>query len=228
MLALIVARGGSKRLPRKCLKLFNGLPLICWTIIAAQKSKVFDDIIVSTDDLEIAEIAKSFGAVVPFIRPDELAGDKTEMLDVVLHAIKFLKFSGQIALLQPTSPLRQDWHIIEACQLFDQGASSVVSFTNVAPNLNWLYSQQPGVLDLKPIGSYFNANEFGFVDNVRSILIPNGAIYMLNSENLKSSGKFITEKTTPYIMDKDHSIDIDTQSDWDLADLIFKGKKYNE
>ena len=196
--------------------------------MAAQKSKVFDDIIVSTDDLEIAAIAKSFGVAVPFIRPDKLAEDKTEMLDVVLHAIEFLKFSGPIALLQPTSPLRRYWHIVEASQLFNQGAPNVVSFTNVAPNLNWLYSQQPGVPGLKSVGSYADSPKFGPVVTTRSILIPNGAIYMLNTEDLRSSELFITEKTAPYIMDKDHSIDIDTQSDWDLADLIFKGKKYNE
>jgi CMP-N,N'-diacetyllegionaminic acid synthase len=108
IIAVITARGGSKRLPGKNIKLLAGKPLIAWTIDTALKSKEVDRVIVSTEDINIAEIAKSYGAEVPFLRPSELAEDNTLSIDVIIHVIKELGLNEDdyILLLQPTSPLR--------------------------------------------------------------------------------------------------------------------------
>lgn len=227
MIALIVARGGSKRLPGKNIKLFNGLPLICWTISAAQKSELFDHIIVSTDNAEIAKISEAYGATVPFLRPAVLASDKAEMLDVVLHATDFLNFSGKIALLQPTSPLRNERHILEAFELMNNSGRKVVSFTKVAQSLDWLYYQEPKSPHLRLVKDDQGSPSIPFDRVSKTVLIPNGAIYMLEAINLRTSGKFIDNQTEPYLMDREDSIDIDTQSDWDFADIVFKGKTKN-
>ena len=94
--AIIPARGGSKRIPRKNIKLFNGMPMISWSIMAALESKCFDKVIVSTDDEEIAEVARQYGAEVPFLRPPELADDNAGTMPVIAHAINCLKNSGEI------------------------------------------------------------------------------------------------------------------------------------
>lgn len=95
-IAIIPARGGSKRIPRKNIKLFNGMPMISWSIMAALESKCFDKVIVSTDDEEIAEVARQYGAEVPFLRPPELADDNAGTMPVIAHAINYLKNSGEI------------------------------------------------------------------------------------------------------------------------------------
>ena len=106
-IALIPARGGSKGILRKNIKLFNSKPLIYWSIQAALKSDYIDRVIVSTEDKEIAEIAKSYSAEVPFLRPKELAKDDSPGIDPVFHALEMLPEVEDLILLQPTSPLRQ-------------------------------------------------------------------------------------------------------------------------
>ena len=118
-IALIPARGGSKGIPRKNIKLFNSKPLIFWTIKAAIESKFVDRVIVSTDDEEIADISKSFSAEVPFLRPKELAQDHSSGIDPVIHAINNLQDVKDILLLQPTSPLRRTKDIDEILQILE-------------------------------------------------------------------------------------------------------------
>ena len=226
MIALIAARGGSKRLPNKNTKLFNGKPLIYWTILAAQKSKLFEKIIVSTDDADIAEICKSYGAIVPFLRPAPLATDKAEMLHVVLHAIDFLNFSGNVTLLQPTSPLRRERHILEVFELFKKTGRHVVSFMEVAQSLNWLYYQDGQSKNLLKVKDKYEYGQISIEGEENTILIPNGAIYMFETTRLKNSGKFIDKETEPYLMNKEDSSDIDTKADGDFADIVFKGKNH--
>lgn len=120
-IAVIPARGGSKGLPGKNIKELCGKPLIVYTIETALKSKIFDKVIVSTDSLEIAEIAKKAGAEIPFLRPKELATDTADSMDVLIHAIKFLEEKGEkfdyIMKLQPTSPLRTEEDIRKSVKL---------------------------------------------------------------------------------------------------------------
>src|SRR5690554_6446866 len=132
ILALIPARGGSKGLPRKNLRLLGGKPLIAWTIEEAVKSGCFAEVAVSTDDNEIAAAAKDYGARVPFLRPAELARDDTKGIEVVLHAMDWYETNewafDLLMLLQPTSPLRTAEDIRAALGVFsEKQAAAVVS-----------------------------------------------------------------------------------------------------
>ncbi|MBC8555357.1 MAG: acylneuraminate cytidylyltransferase family protein, partial [Candidatus Brocadiales bacterium] len=130
ILAIIPARGGSKRLPRKNILDLAGKPPIAWSIEAALGSKYIDRVIVSTDDEEIAGISRKYGADVPFMRPNKLATDESSSVDVVLHVINTLKEKGReseyIMLLQPTSPLRTMENIDEAVELLQSSSSDAV------------------------------------------------------------------------------------------------------
>ena len=131
-IAIIPARGGSKRIPKKNIKLFHGKPLIAYSIEVAIKSKLFSKVIVSTDDEEIAKIARSYGADVPFLRPKELSDDFTGTGAVVNHAIEFLKAQGEkidfICTIYATAPFLQEKYLIEAYEKLknSNGAGSVV------------------------------------------------------------------------------------------------------
>ena len=144
ILGLIPARGGSKGLPRKNIKPLLGKPLIAWTIEQALASRYLDRVVVSTDNKEIAEISKKYGAEVPFMRPKELAEDNAKGIDVVLHAIDWLKENNKrkqydlMMLLQPTSPLRATEDIDKAIEtLFLKEAKAIVSVCEVAHHPLW-------------------------------------------------------------------------------------------
>ena len=142
ILGLIPARGGSKGLPRKNIKLLLGKPLIAWTIEQALASKYLDKVVVSTDDEEIAKISKKYGAEVPFIRPKELATDKTKGIDVVLHTIRWMEENGKsydfLMLLQSTSPLRTFEDMDKAIELlFLKKAKAIVSVCEVEHHPYW-------------------------------------------------------------------------------------------
>src|SRR4030095_1107054 len=141
-LAIIPARGGAKRLPRKNLAMAGGKPLLAWAILAAQKAKRVGRVLVSTDDLEIADTAKSYGVEVPWLRPASLARDDSSTLDVVIHAMQWalenLKPAPKFAvLLEPTAPLRTPKQIDDAIELLASGdADSVVSVSELPHVLN--------------------------------------------------------------------------------------------
>src|SRR3989344_1610132 len=148
VLGVITARGGSKSIPRKNIKDLAGKPLIAYTIEAAHKSGVFDRVILSTDDQEIADVAKRFGCEVPFMRPAELAEDTTPHLPVMQHAVRWLKEnqgyeSDYVAILQPTAPLRQSFHFKEALELLKRlEADSVVSVIEIPGHFHPLWAMK--------------------------------------------------------------------------------------
>ena len=133
VLAVIPARGGSKRLPRKNCLLLQGKPLIVYSIEAAKESVYIDEVVVSTDDEEIASLARQAGASVPFLRPAELSTDEASSVDVVAHALNYYqvnekKLFDYVVLLQPTSPLRTAAHINQALELLkEKKADAIVS-----------------------------------------------------------------------------------------------------
>ena len=140
LLAIIPARGGSKGIPRKNIKNFCGKPLIAWTIEVAQQAPKIDHIFVSTDDEEIAQVAKVYGVDVPFLRPPELAADSTPAISTALHVLEAFNDFDEVLWLQPTSPLRSLDDVNQLLKLaLNQGASSVVSVTPVKANPNWMY-----------------------------------------------------------------------------------------
>ena len=142
--ALIPARGGSKRLPRKNVKLLNSKPLIAWSVEVAKASKYIDQVIVSTDDEEIKQISEQYGAEVPFIRPEHLSNDTASSFDVIKHAIEQLGIEDQnhlIVLLQPTSPLRTTFDIDKALEFFKTNdADGVVSISECEHSPLWANS----------------------------------------------------------------------------------------
>lgn len=223
VLAIIPARGGSKRLPRKNVLPLNGKPLIAWTIEAALSSKFIDKVIVSTDDKEVSEIAETFGATVPFVRPSTLSSDTSTSVDVVKHALEFLYENSDIydivILLQPTSPLRTTKHINEAMQLFrNKKASGVISVCPSEHSPLWA-----NVLNEDFDMSNFISNEF---KNIRSQDLPtfyrlNGAIYISNTTTFKKESTFILSKNLfAYVMQPNESTDIDEKVDFYAAEYL--------
>lgn len=230
MLAIIPARSGSKGLPGKNIKSFNGKPLIQYTIEAACNSKYIDNVIVSTDDKEIARISKNAGAQIPFLRPAELAGDDSSAVDVYLHAVDFMmkktktKIDKFIVLLG-TAPLRTSEHIDEACQLFFQKkADTLVSMKEAETPLSWYYCKNEEGYVCNADLANSNINMMANRQKNSTYYVPNGAIYILDYSILKEQRTYYTENTVAYIMESKHSIDIDNQLDFEIAEYIARIK----
>lgn len=224
-LAIIPARGGSKRLPGKNVKELNGKPLIAWTIEAALLSSFVDTVIVSTDDIEIAEVSVAAGAEVPFIRPKSLSSDISSTVDVIRHAVEFYerreKNFDYIVLLQPTSPLRTATHVTKAIELLKvKGADAVVSVCEVEHSPLWS-NTLPASGSLK----LFIKDE---VKNKRSQdLEPyyrlNGAIYLIKTSSfIEHNTLFLKENAFAYIMEPSESVDIDNQIDFSFAEFMMQ------
>lgn len=222
-LAVIPARGGSKRLPRKNILDLAGKPLISWSIDAAQRSLYLDKIIVSTDDQEILEISEKFGAEV-IIRPDEISSDTASSIDVVIHAVNIIDTPfDYIVLLQPTSPLRTSKNIDEAIELlFEKSANSIISVCKVDHSPLWSNTlPKSGCMD------DFIRDE---VKGKRSQDLPtyyrlNGAIYIIDSKILVREKSFFTSRGTfSYEMSADRSVDIDEASDFIYASVFIQNE----
>lgn len=223
ILGLIPARGGSKGIPRKNIIDLCGRPLISYTIEAGKKSKYIDYLMVSTDDIEIANISKQEGAEVPFLRPAIFAEDTSKTIDAVLHAIKMLKQNDKIfdtlVLLQPTQPLRTavdidmaiEEYMISGCKplasvnLVDDHPLLIrsISQNKLVPLLNL-----PSTCRRQDMPSYYRIN---------------GCIY-INEINLLNESTSFNDNYHPFVMENSHSVDIDELKDLSLA-AFFLNKK---
>lgn len=222
ILAIIPARGGSKRIPRKNIKPFCGKPLIGWSIDASFSSGVVDRVIVSTDDEEIARIAKDLGAEVPFIRPDELAEDTTPTLPVLQHAVEYLRTEEEyvpdyILLLEPTSPLRQSFHLKEAVELLKtSNADSVIALGEVPRHFSpsWQFSRdEEGAISLCTGADIKNIISRG--QDLPVTYFRNGVFYLFKTELLFSEEPSLYgNDVRGYVIDNAYSVDIDTPEDW--------------
>lgn len=221
VLAIIPARGGSKRLPGKNIKQLGDKPLIAWTIEAAKKSRFINRIVVSTDSNEIAEVSKKYGAEVPFIRPAELASDTASTMDVIFHCIDFLKSKNEVydfvVLLQPTSPLRNAKDIENAFQLLSSETKAVVSVCETKHPPFWS-NILPNDLSMKDFIR-------PAVRNKRSQDFPiyyrlNGALYISDVEYLTNNNGFMGESTKAFIMPQNRSVDIDSEIDFELCKIL--------
>ena len=223
LLALVAARGGSKRLPRKNVLKLAGKPLIAWSIEAGLRSKYVDRVIVSTDDEEIAEISRYYGADVPFMRPMELSRDTTLSMDVIRHSIRTLEKNGgryeYLLLLQPTSPLRTEHHIDEAVKLLiEKDADGVTGVTEIEHPIEWT-NKLPENLSMDGFISEENQKK-PYQDFPQRYRI-NGAIYLYKvSAIMMGDGVFLKEGAYAYKMDQMDSIDIDTQEDFLIAEAL--------
>ena len=221
-IAIITARGGSKRIPRKNIKEFLGKPIIAYTIEAAIASNMFDQVMVSTDDNEIAEIAKKYGAMVPFMRSEKTSNDFATTADVLNEVIDEYKKLGEnfeyMCCLYPTAPFVTPDAIGQAMKILeDNGADTVL------PVVKFSFPPQRGVVmkdgyltpkypecmpmrsqDLEPM--YHDAGQF----------------YCMKVSSFLEQGKVVMDKTMPYMQDDMNVQDIDTPEDWAIAEVKYK------
>lgn len=232
-LAIIPARGNSKRIPQKNIKKFAGKPLIAWTIIAARKSKLINRIIVTTDSKKIAKIARRYKAEIPFLRPKKLAKDSIGIEPVLISALEWLKKHESyqpdaVILLMPTNPLKLPRHLDEAIRIFKKkNVDSVISVSEATGNNNpyWILKKtKAGKITL-----FNDANIKKML--VRSQLLPacysrNDIIYVLKLKNLyEKPFNLYGDKIELYIMDEFFNADINTPEDWHIALDKFKRLK---
>ena len=217
ILALIPARKGSKAIRNKNLKLFKKKPLVSWSISAALKSKYIDEVVVSTDCAVIKKISKKYGAKVPFTRPKSLATDKSETISVVLHTLSKLEKYDYIVLLQPTSPLRKSHDIDKGIQLIvNSNKYSLVSFCQSVDHPDLTYKIKKNKIEK------LTTDKMPRRQDAKSFYTVNGAIYISNVSWLKMNKKLYDDKSVPYIMPFERSIDIDSKIDWKIAELLAK------
>lgn len=218
VLGLIPARGGSKGIPRKNVRLVRGKPLLAWTIEQGKRSKFLDRLVVSSDDTEIMSVAAECGCEVPFRRPPELAADDTPGVAPVLHALEHLPGFDYVVLLQPTSPLRLAEDIDGCIQLCVQrGAPACVSVTKCQEH-PWLLFRLESNLSISPLLA--EGSQIACRQQLPRFVRVNGAVYVARSEWLKESRSFFTPETIAYEMPLDRSLDIDTEAD--LRTLEFR------
>lgn len=219
ILAIIPARGGSKGVPRKNIRDLAGRPLIAWTIASARESKYLDRLIVSTEDEEIASIARQFGAEVPFMRPPELAQDGSSGIDPVIHALETLpeKYDYMV-LLQPTSPFRNAEDIDQAIELcIGSGAESCVSVTENSKSPYWAYKIDPQ----KRLEPLFPVEEkIACRQQLPKTYAQNGAIFVASCAFVLATASLQNRQTLAYIMPPERSLDIDSELDLRLANLL--------
>ncbi|QWD70711.1 cytidylyltransferase domain-containing protein [Polynucleobacter sp. UB-Siik-W21] len=223
VLAIIPARGGSKRLPLKNIKLLLGKPLICWTLDAVKNITEICDVLVSTDDDEISAISRRSGALVPWVRPEYLSTDEASSVDVVIHALDWYEENVQsvdcVLLLQPTSPFRTSTCIRNGLKLFERERNPVIAVSRSDCHPSWNFKIKSRYLD-----PYCDVNGI----NIRSqdlepAYVVNGCLYLISPNLLRSQKSFFNQNTLPLIIESSvEAVDIDTIEDWQYAEYVAK------
>ena len=226
VVGLITARAGSKGLPGKNLRQLAGRSLLSWTCQAALGAKALSRVILSTDGEDIAAAGREAGVEVPFMRPAELASDRASSIDVAVHAVRWLEEDGDrpdaVVLLQPTSPLRRAEHIDAAVGLLTDGVDTVVSVVEVPHHFSpyKVMRQTEGRLE------HFIPDPLPFDRYRRQELPPvyarNGPAVLVTRTTVLLEGTFYGSVTVPLVMDERDSIDIDTEDDLQLAELMLE------
>ena len=220
-LAIITARGGSKRIPRKNIKEFCGKPILCYSIEAAFASQAFDEVMVSTDDAEIAEIARSAGASVPFFRSAEMSGDYASTDDVIMEVLKEYEKRGfffeAFCCIYPTAPFLTGKRLKDAMDLLETADS-------VMPVVPFSYPPQRGLI----------VNEQGFVErqfpeyatarsqDLQKIYHDCGQFYACRTAPFMEAGTTDVEKLVPLVLSEMEVQDIDTPDDWEIAEIKYR------
>jgi CMP-N-acetylneuraminic acid synthetase len=228
ILSIIPARGGSKGLPRKNIKPLLGKPLIAWTIEQALNSKYIDKVVVSTDDEEIAEISKEYGAEVPFLRPKELARDDSPTIDAIMHAINWFEERGEffdiLVLLEPTSPLRKRNDIDNALELLINNIETADAIVSVGE----VHLENPYIMK-KIENGYVKPfieidKDFYQRQQLPKVYFPYGVIYASKIETLKKYKTFYQERTIPYFIERWQNYEIDDIYDFICIESILRYK----
>lgn len=224
ILTVIPARGGSKGLPGKNIKHLINKPLIAWSIEQGMGSKYVNEVIVSTDSEEIADIARQYGARVPFLRPSHLAQDTSSTKDVLIHLIEELEKKGEfydyLLLLEPTSPLRETSDIDASIEILvnTQGARSIVGVSRVE-------GQHPVFcITLTENGFLESKNQFATFrrQDIDELYFYEGSIYLSEIQAYKESGTFYHEQTLGYRVPKWKSFEIDDEVDFIIVEALLK------
>lgn len=221
--ALIPARGGSKGIPRKNVRLIAGKPLIAWTIEAAKESGVFERVIVSSDNDEILAVAAEYGAET-LKRPVELASDTAGAKPVLTHALMaYGALPRFVAYLQPTSPLRTAQHLQDAFKLLEEDphADAVISVSEIDNSyLKASITNPEGYLEYVAKREFANMNR----QMLPKLYMPNGAIYIMETEKCLAEPRFDGDRTLPYVMLPEESIDLDTPDDIPSVETALRGR----
>ena len=224
ILYLIAAREGSKGIPNKNIKKLNGKPLIHYALDVALELADKKDICVSTDSNKIKKISEEYGLEVPFLRPKELANDYSGMYEVLLHSLNYYRKNNQfydvLVLLQPTSPLRKSFHVNQAIDLFSFNIDMVVSVKETKSNPYYtLYEEdEEGFIHKSKNGNYDRRQDCPKVWEF------NGAIYVMNIKSLENKAPHQFSTIKKYVMNETDSIDIDTELDFKMAEIILNMK----
>ena len=222
VLYLIPARGGSKGIPHKNIKLLNGKPLIQYSIEVARELADDEDICLSTDDEEIKKVAEKLGLKVPFLRPDYLASDTAGTSDVIVHALDFYKQKGRlydvVILLQPTSPLRTVQNVKDCIELYTSEFDMVTTVKESSVSAVLCRENAQGYLEQVIGGNNVRRQD------AEKLYEYNGAVYVINADAVKEKGLGGFSKIKKCVMNDENSIDIDTMLDWLLIETILKNK----
>lgn len=222
-IAIIPARSGSKGVKDKNIRLLSGKPLLAYSIEAAFASKQFDTVMVSTDSEEYADIARRYGAKVPFLRSEGNSRDMSTSWDVVLEVLQVYESEklsfDTFCLLQPTSPLRSADDLINAYKVYtERNAIAVVSVCEVDHPLDWC-----GTLnDEKSLNGFIKKDSIAQRQKSRIYYRLNGAIYIADVREFQKDRFFYREGGYAYVMSKENSLDIDTELDFEYAEFLMK------
>lgn len=219
---IIPARGGSKGLPGKNIKILNNKPLICYTIDAARGLFKDNDIFVSTDSQEVKQVVENYGLAIPRLRADNLSTDTASTVDVLLDYLDAnTDKPDYIVLLQPTSPLRTSKQLAEALELVNDDLEMVVSVSESDANPYWNIFEENSE-------GYLGKSKEGFFSrrqDVPSVYVYNGAIYIISTNALLKKKSLHFQKIVKYVMDKKSSIDIDDFLDFKMAEFLIKNNE---
>ena len=222
-ICVIPARGGSKRIPRKNIKNFFGQPMIAYSIKAALKSECFDKVIVSTDDQEIAEVAKSFGAEVPFMRPDELANDYAGTVPVIKHAIEWFDDQGQspseVCCLYATAPFVQADSIRKAYKKMKQ---EKVDYCFTVTSFAFPIQRAIKITAENRIEMFYPEHFETRSQDLEESYHDAGQFYWGKAEAFKQQKPLFSKSATPYILPRHMVQDVDTPEDWKRAELMYE------
>ena len=226
ILAIIPARKDSKGLKNKNIKIFNGKPLICWTIEAAVKSKLIDKILVSTNSKKILKISNSYKGIISHKRSKKLSTSRSEIIDVILFELKKFKEIDIVILLQPTSPLRTHKDIDKGISLMiKQGRNSCVSFKSIKYSPSNFYS----INSKRKLENFItNKKKTTNRQNYKKFYHASGDLYISYVNKLKKNKSFIEKNTLPLFINSKNSSDIDDINDFKTAELFasYKNKDF--
>jgi N-acylneuraminate cytidylyltransferase len=223
-IAIIPARGGSKRIPRKNIKPFLNKPIIAYSIGAALKTGLFDEVMVSTDDMEIAEVAHKYGASVPFMRSEATANDFATLADVLLEVVECYRqtgiYSENICCILPTAPLITSQNIVNAYNLMTESDKYLSVYPVVAfsyPVLRSLKMDEQGYISMN-CPQYLNTRS----QDLEPVYHDSGTFYWMKTEALLKYKVIIMPQTGGIVIDEIVVQDIDTETDWQLAELKYQ------